>query len=171
MTFTHYSTRRRIKMTKKMNFQSVQETHSQQAIQSPLIVIVSNRGPFSFTAKNDNEFDIERGTGGLVTALGALAQKFEVLWVASAMSGGDELWSQKNNGQIQKVEGTYLRLINPEHEKYALYYGSSNTNYGTSPENQALRAKCGWHGGRDTPQSTGFSPKPLLKALKIFNAL
>ena len=55
----------------------------------PLIIIVSNRGPYSFTQREDGGFDTQRGSGGLVTALGALAEKHEVLWVASAMSADD----------------------------------------------------------------------------------
>jgi len=51
----------------------------------PLIIIASNRGPFSFKKKGKG-FTVERGVGGLVTALGALAERHQVLWVAAAMS-------------------------------------------------------------------------------------
>ncbi|MBG7609600.1 MAG: trehalose-6-phosphate synthase [Anaerolineae bacterium] len=89
----------------------------------PLIVIVSNRGPFSFTAKPNGEFDIERGAGGLVTALGALAEKHEVLWIASTMSKDDILWAKQHGKEIQKVEGIYLRLVRPNKVAYEKYYG------------------------------------------------
>ena len=32
---------------------------------NPLIVIVSNRGPFSFKKNKDGTFDVKRGSGGL----------------------------------------------------------------------------------------------------------
>ena len=56
--------------------------------QDPLIIIASNRGPFSFTALEDGSFEVERGAGGLVTALTALAQRHEVVWVAASMGEG-----------------------------------------------------------------------------------
>ncbi|MEO0565248.1 MAG: trehalose-6-phosphate synthase, partial [Chloroflexota bacterium] len=51
---------------------------------NPLIVIASNRGPFSFTQSDDGDFEAGRGAGGLVTALWALAEQNDVLCVASA---------------------------------------------------------------------------------------
>ena len=90
---------------------------------NPLIVIVSNRGPFSFTQKESGEFDVERGAGGLVTALGALAEKHEVLWVASVMSDDDRSWARQHGKETEKVEGIYLRLVRPNKTAYEKYYG------------------------------------------------
>jgi len=90
----------------------------------PLIVIVSNRGPFSFTQRENGIFDVERGAGGLVTALGALAEKHEVLWIASAMSEDDRLWAKAHEDEIQSVEGVYMRLVIPSEDAYEKYYGS-----------------------------------------------
>jgi len=87
-----------------------------------LIVIASNRGPFSFQQEADGSFTVKRGTGGLVTALGALAERYQVLWVAAAMSEDDRRWAQSNEEKIQNVEGIYLRLIQPDPEAYELYY-------------------------------------------------
>jgi trehalose 6-phosphate synthase len=91
------------------------------ADQQPLIIIASNRGPFSFH-KRGKGFSVDRGAGGLVTALGALAERHEVLWVASAMSEDDRLWSQQHDGQVQKVEGIRLKLVEPKLEDYEGYY-------------------------------------------------
>ncbi|MCW5876215.1 MAG: trehalose-6-phosphate synthase [Anaerolineales bacterium] len=88
---------------------------------SPLIVIASNRGPFSFKRRGRG-FGVERGVGGLVTALGALAEGHDVLWVAAAMSPDDLAWSQQHKGQTQKVEGISLKLVEPPLEEYEGYY-------------------------------------------------
>lgn len=45
----------------------------------PLIVIASNRGPYSFHYDEEDNLEIQRETGGLVTALGGLAEKLDVL--------------------------------------------------------------------------------------------
>lgn len=88
----------------------------------PLVVIISNRGPFKFEPAEDGTFNIERGAGGLVTALAALVQKHDVLWAASAMSEGDRQWVQAHNGQIQNVDDIYLKLVTPDNDQYQKYY-------------------------------------------------
>lgn len=88
----------------------------------PLIVIASNRGPFSFKEDGRGGFSVERGAGGLVTALSALAERHEVLWVASAMDEGDRKWAQQHDGKVQTVEGIRLKLVQPDPEAYAGYY-------------------------------------------------
>jgi len=88
----------------------------------PLIVIVSNRGPFSFKKKADGTFRVERGAGGLVTALGALAEQHDVLWVAAAMDKDDRLWVDAQPDTPQQVEGISLRLMKPNKKAYQGYY-------------------------------------------------
>lgn len=89
---------------------------------APFIVIASNRGPFSFAPNKDGSFDIQRGAGGLVTALGALAERHDVLWVASAVSGGDRRWARKYQDQVKEVQGIQLRMLRPDRKQYNQYY-------------------------------------------------
>ena len=49
------------------------------------LVLVSNRGPVTF----DENGQVERGSGGVVTALTGLASHREAIWIASAMSDYD----------------------------------------------------------------------------------
>ena len=88
----------------------------------PLIVIVSNRGPFSFKRNADGTFRVERGAGGLVTALGALAEEHDVLWVAAAMDKDDRRWAEAQPDAPQQVEGISLRLMKPDKKAYHAYY-------------------------------------------------
>jgi len=88
----------------------------------PLIVIASNRGPFSFKAKDDGSFAVQRGSGGLVTALGALAEKHDVLWVAAAMSEDDRQWVEAQDADEVLVQDILLRLVRPEKDAYNKYY-------------------------------------------------
>lgn len=87
-----------------------------------LIVIASNRGPFSFARNEAGGFDSRRGSGGLVTALGALAEQMDVVWVAAALSEDDRLWAQAHPEQPVSVEGIDLALIEPDPQAYELYY-------------------------------------------------
>ena len=90
--------------------------------QKPIIVIVSNRGPFSFRAARDGSFKIQRGAGGLVTALGSLAERHDVLWVAAALSRGDRAWAKHNAKTASVVEGIRLRLVTAPAKTYNQYY-------------------------------------------------
>lgn len=86
----------------------------------PLIVIASNRGPFTFKTKKDGSFQAKRGAGGLVTALGALAQQYQVMWVAAALSKSDRDWAHHHS--FQTIQGIDLKLITPDKADYDAYY-------------------------------------------------
>ncbi|KAB2904328.1 MAG: trehalose-6-phosphate synthase [Anaerolineae bacterium] len=92
------------------------------ADKDPLIIIASNRGPYSFSQKEDGTFESKRGAGGLVTALAGLAEKHDVLWVAASLSEDDRKWAEAGNNQPQTVEGISLRLLIPEAGAYRGYY-------------------------------------------------
>jgi trehalose 6-phosphate synthase len=90
--------------------------------EKPLIVIASNRGPYSFKQTKNGQFTVTRGSGGLVTALGALAEQHEVLWVANALSKGDRAWNQEHADHAEQVEGVLLRLVEPPKARYDQFY-------------------------------------------------
>lgn len=133
---------------------------SQGKYSQPLIVIVSNRGPFSFQQEDDGSFKVKRGTGGLVTALRALAEQHQVLWVAATMSEDDRRWAQASDGKIQNVEGIYLRLIDPDPAAYELYYNQIANpllwfiqhQLWDIPRNPTIKAETwlAWHDGYET---------------------
>jgi trehalose 6-phosphate synthase len=88
----------------------------------PLIVMASNRGPYSFKQRPDGSFITRRGDGGLVTALSAVAETQEVLWIAAALSKDDRAWAQGAPGEAQAVGDMHLRLLTPERGRYQQYY-------------------------------------------------
>ena len=88
----------------------------------PLIVIASNRGPYAFRKKKDGTFATRRGEGGLVTALAALAERYDVLWIAAALSREDQEWAKQQGDQVTELGDMRLRLISPNPRRYRLYY-------------------------------------------------
>jgi len=94
----------------------------QKQKEKPLIIIASNRGPFSFTKNDNGDFTPTRGEGGLVTALWSLAEKHEVVWVASAMDREDRAWADSVKGKVQNIEKISLKLISHQKTKYQKYY-------------------------------------------------
>ena len=67
------------------------------AEEQPLI-IVSNRGPAQFERSEDGERQVDRGGGGLVTALSGLVSHRKALWVASAMTDEDVAVARESDG-------------------------------------------------------------------------
>lgn len=88
----------------------------------PLIVIVSNRGPYSFRQKKDGTFATRRGEGGLVTALAALVEQYNVLWIAAALSKDDQEWARQQEDKITRLGDMNLRLLIPNRRRYRMYY-------------------------------------------------
>jgi trehalose-6-phosphate synthase len=80
-----------------------------QQPQQPKIVIVSNRGPFSFAIK-DGKTVATRGDGGLVTAITSVARQYDVLWISCALSRGDTQWLASVGNETQTIEEMQIRL-------------------------------------------------------------
>ncbi|MDN5696415.1 MAG: trehalose-6-phosphate synthase, partial [Rubrobacter sp.] len=83
-------------------------------------VIVSNRGPVTFSRGEDGERGYSRGAGGLVTALNAVARQKESVWIASATSDED-LAVARAEGPVE-VEELTVDLVEHDPEAYELMY-------------------------------------------------
>lgn len=53
------------------------------------LIIASNRGPVTFTRRSGNQFDAKKGSGGVVTAVSAVARERKPIWIAAAITEGD----------------------------------------------------------------------------------
>jgi trehalose 6-phosphate synthase len=96
---------------------------SEAPAQRAPLVLVSNRGPVTFGA----EGEVQRGSGGLVTALSGLASHREAVWVASAMSEDDAEMARGHGGQAFPVRspagGSYqVRLVVSDPDAYDRFY-------------------------------------------------
>ncbi|CAN5908278.1 glycosyltransferase family 20 protein [soil metagenome] len=84
-------------------------------------VIVSNRGPVTFSRTESGGRDYSRGAGGLVTALNAVVhQRKDAVWVASAMSEEDVEVSHAT--APYEVEDLRVTLVEHDAEAYELMY-------------------------------------------------
>jgi trehalose 6-phosphate synthase len=87
------------------------------------LVLVSNRGPVTFGPGGE----VQRGSGGLVTALTGLASHRDAVWVASAMNEHDTRVSREHEGRAFPVHspagGEYLvRLVASDPDAYDRFY-------------------------------------------------
>src|SRR5271168_2665287 len=87
------------------------------------LVLVSNRGPVTFHADGE----VQRGSGGLVTALTGLASHREAIWIASAMSEYDVAAAREHGGRAFPVRspagGEYqVRLVVSDPDAYDRFY-------------------------------------------------
>lgn len=83
------------------------------------IVVVSNRGPLSFSRNDDGELETKRGAGGLVSTLGPAIADRHATWIAAAIT--DEDREAAKQGQID-AEGFRLRSLVIDPDEYRMFY-------------------------------------------------
>ena len=59
------------------------------------VIVASNRGPVSLTRDEQDNQVIQRGSGGLVTALTGMARHIDMTWIACAQTPEDRAWEIK----------------------------------------------------------------------------
>src|ERR1700691_4900979 len=96
---------------------------SEAPAQRAPLVLVSNRGPVTFGPGGE----VQRGSGGLVTALTGLASHREAVWIASAMSEQDLEVSRGHGGRAFPVrspagEEFQVRLVASDPGAYDRFY-------------------------------------------------
>ena len=53
------------------------------------LIVASNRGPVTFERNDNGSFTDRQGSGGLVTAVSAVLQDHQAIWIAASMTSGD----------------------------------------------------------------------------------
>ncbi|MFD7540905.1 trehalose-6-phosphate synthase [Streptomyces sp. NPDC059819] len=74
------------------------------------VLVASNRGPVSYTLKDDGSLESKRGGGGLVSGLSAIGSDLDSVWVCAALSGGDREAVRQGVGE----QGVRMLDIDPE---------------------------------------------------------
>jgi trehalose 6-phosphate synthase len=82
------------------------------------VVLVSNRGPVTFTRK-DGELVAKRGAGGLVSGLAPLVAGTDAMWIAAAMTDGDR---EAAAGGVVEAEGFRVRTLAVDPDDYRMTY-------------------------------------------------
>jgi len=83
------------------------------------IVLVSNRGPVTFTNGADGVLTSRRGAGGLVSGIGPLVTGTDTTWIAAAMTDGDRAAARAG---VVEADGVRVRLLALDPEAYRLAY-------------------------------------------------
>jgi trehalose 6-phosphate synthase len=91
------------------------------------LIVVSNRGPVTFTRDGAGERIAKRGGGGLVTALRSLVSHHDVTWIASAMTDEDRAVVAEAGGaaideHARDGSSFRLRLVAHDEAAYDWFY-------------------------------------------------
>ncbi len=89
------------------------------------LILISNRGPVDYRVGKDDSLQLNRGSGGVVTALSAISKYVELTWIASAMGEGDRRVAAQEGGRFQvQLPGQrlYLRFVTSPRNVYHKYY-------------------------------------------------
>ncbi len=82
------------------------------------VVIVSNRGPLSYSVV-DGELVGRRGGGGLVSGLAPLVEEGRATWIAAALSDGDRIAARQG---VTSADGLSAQLLDLDPEDHRLAY-------------------------------------------------
>jgi trehalose 6-phosphate synthase len=90
------------------------------------VILASNRGPVEHYMTPEGHPEARRASGGVVTALNAMAQNAEFTWVASAMGEGDRTVASSSQGRHVKSplpgHKINLRYVVTPRRVYHKYY-------------------------------------------------
>ena len=85
------------------------------------VLVVSNRGPVSFSRGSDGTLVSRRGGGGLVSSLGPLVRRNRATWVAAAITEHDRAAALARPGVVE-LEGYRLLSLTLDPVAYELAY-------------------------------------------------
>jgi trehalose 6-phosphate synthase len=87
------------------------------------LIVVSNRGPVSYSRDGAGERSARRGGGGLVTALAGLFRYHDVTWIASAITDEDRTLGGETLEETSRDGSRYrLQLLAHDPQAYDWYY-------------------------------------------------
>jgi trehalose 6-phosphate synthase len=88
------------------------------------VVVLSNRGPITFSETPTGERSYRRGIGGLVTALSGALRDRGGLWIASAISDTDRAVAAEHDTVQADLGGSNVavRFVDIEPDRYRAYY-------------------------------------------------
>lgn len=86
------------------------------------IIIASNRGPVSLNRNEAGDYEIQRGSGGLVTALTGLASLIDATWISCALSADDTEWGEGEVPFNDKGDSIFVKFLTPEESAFDGYY-------------------------------------------------
>lgn len=96
---------------------SIQELLTQRTL-----ILASNRGPVTLHRNIRGGLEVQRGSGGLVTALAGVIQYAEARWVACARTEEDEALGQGMVPFGERDEQVWMRFLTPPEAAYEGYY-------------------------------------------------
>jgi trehalose 6-phosphate synthase len=83
------------------------------------VVLLSNRGPVTFSASEAGALEARRGAGGLVSGLAPLVAGTEALWIAAAMSDADRQAAAEG---VVDADDLRVRLLGIDPATYSTAY-------------------------------------------------
>jgi trehalose 6-phosphate synthase len=86
------------------------------------VIIASNRGPVWLNRAVDGGWEIQRSSGGLVTALTGLAHHIDATWISCAQSQDDAEWREGDIELEESDRSLHVIFLNPEELAYEGYY-------------------------------------------------
>lgn len=85
----------------------------------PPVVVVSNRGPVSFTTADNGTLVARRGSGGLVSGLAPVVAGTDTVWLAAALTDADRVAAKSG---VIDTDGLRVRTVAVDPTRFATSY-------------------------------------------------
>lgn len=86
------------------------------------LIIAANRGPVTFETADDGNLSLQRGGGGLVTALTGLCRHTDASWIACAQTDADIAWGEGSVPLSENGHKIQVQFLSPDAAVYEGYY-------------------------------------------------
>jgi len=106
----------------KSNDNFSRENEQRNLLSDQSLIVVSNRGPVSFSRSEDGKIQFQRSVGGLVTALLGLTQNVNITWIASAIDEIEKEWGRGKITLDENGRSIDLDLVPLKEDVYDGYY-------------------------------------------------
>ena len=98
------------------------KSNEESTLPKKSVIISSNRGPVTFSKNSEGEIVVQRGSGGLVTALTGVVRNIDAIWISCAITDEDRNFGEGTISISESEDEIKIKFVSPSEDAYQGYY-------------------------------------------------
>ena len=98
------------------------KSNEESTLPKKSVIISSNRGPVTFSKNSEGEIVVQRGSGGLVTALTGVVRNIDAIWISCAITAEDRNFGEGTISISESGDEIKIKFVSPSEDAYQGYY-------------------------------------------------
>ncbi|MEJ2510685.1 MAG: trehalose-6-phosphate synthase [Anaerolineales bacterium] len=98
------------------------KSNEESTLPKKSVIISSNRGPVTFSKNSEGEIVVQRGSGGLVTALTGVVRNIDAIWISCAITDEDRNFGEGTISISESGDEIKIKFVSPSEDAYQGYY-------------------------------------------------